>query len=56
VANGKSTGRNLLPRISSTEGIESRMDRRLDAMPKGTKNDRGYRKPASRNRRKVGRG
>ena len=52
-----STKRNPLPRISSMEGTEARMDIRLAHVP--VTNDKfrgGFRKPGSRNRKKVGRG
>lgn len=52
-----STKRNPLPRIGSIEGIEERMAIRAAHVPSTSDKFRGgFRKPGSRNRRKVGRG
>jgi hypothetical protein len=48
--------RSTLPRLSSPEGIDARADLRVATMPKDPKGGRAYRKPGSRNPRKVSRG
>lgn len=46
-----------LPRVSSMEGIFQRQQQRIATMPRTNDKFRGgFRKPGSRNRRKVGRG
>lgn len=52
MAKGKATGRNTLPRVSSPEGIEARVEQRLKAFKPTAK---GHHKPGSRNPRKVDR-
>jgi hypothetical protein len=47
--------RNTLPRISSPEGTEKRQEIRVATMPKDPKGGRAYRKPGSRNRKKISR-
>lgn len=54
MAKGKSTGRNTLPRVSSVEGVEARLEIRQATMPK-PKHKGEFTKPGSRNPRKVGR-
>lgn len=54
MAKGKSTGRNQLPRVSSPEGIDARLEIRQATMPKA-KHRGEFTKPGSRNRRKAGR-
>ena len=54
MANGKITGRNHLPRLSSPQGTEARQEIRRSTMPK-PKQRGEYTMPGSRNPRKVGR-
>lgn len=64
MANGTRTGahgrarRNGLPRVHSVEGVTVRVNLRRAAavVTRGTKWDRGYKVPGSRNPHKVGRG
>jgi hypothetical protein len=54
--------RSRLPRISSLAGVQARYDQRIATMPSGhgpkggVAAQAGYRKPGSRNRKKLGRG
>ena len=51
------TRRNRLPRLSSPNGIQARFDIRLNHVPSTSDKFRGgFRRPGSRNPRKVGRG